>query len=138
MSQKLVKYGYKLPHGRSIRDMIWQELDDCMDWLMTMKPEPEPWWLERQPDGENIGDFRRQWQEYGKHQGKAEELAFVIALFEDPIHPDMDSVRAAAVDRYKERQELLEFKTLEEVVHHASETVILEAYDAGQASEGNG
>lgn len=124
MSQKLVKYGYKLPHGRSIRDMIWQELDDCMDWLMTMKPEPESGIMT--------------WCEYGKHQGKAEELAFVIALFEDPIHPDMDSVRAAAVDRYKERQELLEFKTLEEVVHHASETVILEAYDAGQASEGNG
>lgn len=112
MSGKLFKYGYKLPHGKTIREEIWDELDHAMDRLMDDKPQDFPF---EQPDGgiESTLDWKNQWQDYGRDQGKAEALAYVIALFERPEHPDIESVKGAAVMRYRERQSSKAMEELE-------------------------
>jgi hypothetical protein len=106
MSGKLFKYGYKLPHGKTIREEIWDELDHAMDRLMDDKPRSprEMHNYEMPLSSEKAQAVVDQWQDYGRDQGKAEALAYVIALFERPDHPDIESVKGAAVLRYKERQ----------------------------------
>jgi hypothetical protein len=101
VSKKLITYGHKVPHGKSIRETIWDELDDVMD-LMMESGQPE--W-EQLPDGREDPDrIARVYQQYGKWQGIAEGICFVIALFEQPEHPDINSVKGTAVLRWEERQ----------------------------------
>lgn len=61
---------------------LWTELDDVMDFLMDVD-EPEP-----------------------EDKARAKALALSIALISQPWaeEPDIDSVRAEAVERWEERQ----------------------------------
>lgn len=128
MSQKLIRYGYKTPRGKTIRELIWEQLDDAMDALMSTG---KPMWEEiGMADPDRIAEtFRR----YGHEQGVAQATAYVLSLFEQPDHPDIDSVRGAAVLRYKERQQLKELKTVEEVVEVVEENAA--RHDGGDSNE---
>jgi hypothetical protein len=116
VSNKLIKYGYRTEKGPTIRELIWQQLDDAMDKLMEGKPEKAPADLPVvDPEvAEFVESAVGKWQAYGREQGIAEATAYIIALFEQPEHPDIISVKGAAVLRYKEKQHLLELRSMED------------------------
>jgi hypothetical protein len=64
--------------GKSILDSIWEELDLAMDSLMDGEPEDE-------------------------ERGYARGLATAIAYLYNPINPDVQQIRADAVERWEER-----------------------------------
>jgi hypothetical protein len=68
--------------GRSIVEMMEDELDSVVERLMN---------------GGAADD--------GRDPGRAEGMAFCIALIRQPYNPNMESVREAAMDRYERAQE---------------------------------
>ena len=92
--------------GKSIQETIWDELDDVMDLMMESGP-PSKW------HSKDMG-IAYDWQKYGKWQGIAEALCLVICLFENPHHPDIDSVKGEAVMRYKRRQEAVQLNGMDQ------------------------
>jgi len=64
--------------GKSILEMYWDELDTIMDRLMT--------------NGAEAAD--------GRDPGRAEGVAYCIAVMKNPYAPNIDSVRIEAVERF--------------------------------------
>lgn len=107
VGRRKVTYGTSVSNtGKSIQETIWQELDDVMDLMMEYRQQHggSPMW-------ETIGmadpdRIAQVFQEFGKWQGIAEALCLVICLFENPHHPDIESVKGEAVLRWRRRQEM--------------------------------
>lgn len=68
--------------GRSIVEMMEDELDAIVERLM---------------DGGEAAD--------GRDPGRAEGVAFCIAIIQQPYNPSIDDVRNAAMLRYEEKME---------------------------------
>lgn len=90
--------------GRSLLEILWEELDDIMDRLMADgKPARRGSW-----DGPGNHDewraFTQSWLEYGEERGQAQGVAYAIAVIENPYQPSVPNVKARAVDRWEERQ----------------------------------
>lgn len=77
--------------GRSIREIVWEELDVVMERLMS---------------GNQAED--------GRDAGRAEGLAFALAIFQNPYLPSVDAVRAEAVERWETANESPESSVSEE------------------------
>lgn len=71
--------------GKSLLDLLWEHLDQFMDDLMAPAHEG--------------GDL-----EQAELKGRAYGMAHAIALVTNPYHPDLDTVRADAVERWESRQ----------------------------------
>lgn len=69
----------KMKKGKTIREMLWADLDAVMSRLMA--------------EGEAAEE---------SDKGEAYGLARAIALMDDPWQPDIDAVRAEAVERWEE------------------------------------
>lgn len=67
-------------HGKSILEMLWEELDSIVERLMG--------------GGEAEGDV-----------GRAQGVAYAIAVIENPYHVDMERIRAEAMQRWEEQNE---------------------------------
>lgn len=65
-------------HGKSILEMLWEELDGIVERLMA--------------DGEAAD---------GQDVGRAQGVAYAIAVIENPYHVDIERVRAEAMDRWE-------------------------------------
>ena len=105
LGRRKTTYGTAVSNtGKSIQENIWAELDDVMDLMMESGP-PSKWCPTEYSDDLGIA---AEWQQYGKWQGIAEALCLVICWFENPLHPDIDSVKGEAVLRYKRRQEAMQ------------------------------
>lgn len=72
-----------VPAGKSILELMWDELDALMEILMDMKH----WELEESAD----------W-----YKGRANGLATCIALVHNPYVPDVMAVRELAKQRYRQ------------------------------------
>lgn len=90
------------PHaGKSILEIIWEELDDVMDRLMD-KGVPTFPSAARTP-AESWRDQAEEWQLYGEERGRAQGVAYALAVLTNPYHIDVDAIRATALERWKER-----------------------------------
>ena len=67
-------------HGKSILEMLWEELDTIVERLMAK--------VEHEDD-----------------VGRAQGVAYAIAVIENPYHVDIERVRAEAMDRWEEQNE---------------------------------
>lgn len=67
--------------GKTILEMLWEELDSVMERLMT---------------GAVAED--------GRDPGRAEGIAYAIALMQNPYQPNIDHVRMQAMARWEEAQ----------------------------------
>ena len=87
--------------GRSLLEMLEDELDDVMDFLMA-KP------------GDELYEQKEEYTEemLNRAKGRAEGITFSIAIIRGPYHPNIDAVKGQAVARYRERQ--AEAKELED------------------------
>lgn len=68
-------------HGKSILETLWEEMDRLMEGLMTKQ------------DAEDGGDKFR-----------AEELAYCIAVFQNPYAPSVDEIRKQCMERWNGAQ----------------------------------
>ena len=71
--------------GRSLLEIIEDELDDSFDALM---------------DKDNGYDE----ETLNKAKGRAEGLTFAIAIIKGPYAPNIDAIKGQAVERYRDRQ----------------------------------
>lgn len=70
-------------------EMLEDELDDVVNWLMENAPKAET-----ASELMNVSTFK----------GKAQGLATAIAIIQAPYYPNVDSVRADSVRRYEWRK----------------------------------
>lgn len=68
--------------GPTLLEALWQEMDRLMEALMT---------------GADAED--------GMDKGRAQELAWVLAIVSNPYNPSVDAIRAEAVERWNASQE---------------------------------
>ena len=69
--------------GKSLLQLMWEELDTVIDRLMS-------------------GDGAA---EDGKDPGRAEGIAICLSILSQPYYPTIDSIREEAMARYEQRQE---------------------------------
>lgn len=102
------------PHpyaGMSILEIVWQDLDDCMDQLMN----------EGAPDKNSLAEelhlysalsvartLAAEWydtlRDWGELRGQAQGLAFAIAILTNPYAADVPAVKKEAMARWQSRQ----------------------------------
>lgn len=66
--------------GETLLELMWRELMVVIDRLMS--------------EGQEAGD--------GKDPGRAEGIAYTIAIMQNPYRPNIDDVRTQAMDRWEE------------------------------------
>lgn len=95
----------RAPHaGRSILDIFWEELDSIMDILM-LEGAPASWVEDQDPNPhspEAVG-IASDWQQYGEERGKAQGLAYCIAILTSFYEPSVPAIKKEAARRWRER-----------------------------------
>lgn len=89
--------------GRSIIDIIWEELDEIMDRLM-MDGAPEFFEAIDISGVRNEGiGHTEEWQYYGEQRGQAQGVAYCLAVLLNPYDVQVDYVREQAMARWEAR-----------------------------------
>lgn len=92
--------------GKSILDLLWEEMDDVVD-LLQEEGQPASWADEhvrgRTPRDE-IG-VASEWQSWGERRGRAQGLAYALAVILNPYEPDVPAVKREAMARWDARQD---------------------------------
>jgi hypothetical protein len=102
------------PHpnaGKSILDLLWEELDEVMDLLME-QGAPDKDSLASELHLTSALSVARQlateWystlQEWGELRGQAQGLAYAIAVLTNPYAADVPTVKKEALARWQSRQ----------------------------------
>jgi hypothetical protein len=97
--------------GMSILDILWQDLDDVMDQLMS-EGAPEKSSLAGDLFTTNskadASALANEWyatlKEWGELRGQAQGLAFAIAVLTNPYDADVQVVKQEAKQRWEKRQ----------------------------------
>jgi hypothetical protein len=98
--------------GKTILEIIWEELDAIMDRLMsdgepskaTLIGELEDGATSRQAARELADEWWETLRAWGEERGQAQGVAYCIAVLTNPYHVDVDAIRAQAMERWQERQ----------------------------------
>jgi len=83
---------------QALREELWSELDRIVDRIMS---EGEPYWTLSDSSAEVAGPLR----EWGELRGKAQGIAYALAMMENPYLPNVDSIREKAMTRWEAGQE---------------------------------
>lgn len=78
---------YPTPRGPTILELLWERLDG-LTWMLMNKCEATAIFHSRE-----------------EVVGEAKGVAWCIAMMRNPIHPNMDAVRAEAMERYGKAME---------------------------------
>lgn len=86
----------RAPHaGRSLLEILWEELDAIMERLMT----------EGQPHTPVEDEFYQQdldaWREWGEERGKAQGVAYAIAVITNPYEVSVQAIKREAARRWE-------------------------------------
>lgn len=102
-----------VPHpyaGKSIIEIIWEELDAVMDKLMSDGEPSKVTFVRSGYESSSLAQAREEaevWWEalrsWGEERGQAQGLAYALAVLTNPYHVDVDAIRATAVQHWKER-----------------------------------
>lgn len=85
--------------GKSILEIMWEELDEIMDRLMTDgRPEDDPAIVVLDTRG-----LAAEWQAYGEERGQAQGVAYCLAVLINPYAVNVDNVRSTAMERWEGR-----------------------------------
>lgn len=116
--QDMARYAKENPNahvnaGKSIYDIIWEELDVVMDRIMEDGPPDKNSLVGDLEDGamstEGARELAREWWEalrgWGEERGQAQGLAYVLAVMKNPYAVDVDAIREEAKHRWEERSE---------------------------------
>jgi len=87
--------------GKSILEIIWEELDSVYDQLMSEgRPRVPKQWGAQHP--QEIADKQ---MKYGELRGQAQGLAYAIAVIQNPYDVSVPAVRHEAQRRYDDANE---------------------------------
>lgn len=90
--------------GRSIIEIIWEELDAVMDRLMEEdEPDVDHYDEGVQYQSIRVGDFSEAVKVWGETRGQAQGLAYAIAVYTNPYLVNVPAVKEMAVERWEER-----------------------------------
>lgn len=81
--------------GRSLLEMLWEELDRIMDILMTGDTPV----LHPDRSLNNPHEFTA----WGEIRGQAQGVAYCIAVIEQPYQPNVPDIKERAMERFEER-----------------------------------
>lgn len=95
--------------GRSLLEILWQELDNLMDCLYSETDPSIDGLCDQLEDieadidelAEAIAD---DWQMYGERRGEARGTAYAIAVITNPYAPNIEAVRKVAQQRAEKRR----------------------------------
>lgn len=87
--------------GPSIIERLWAELDSIMDRLMVegLPVDPEP-----RMGTAGLINLAEDYRAWGEERGKAQGVAYALAMMTNPYRPDVESIKAQAVARWEARQ----------------------------------
>lgn len=92
--------------GRSIMEILWEELDDIMDRLMEDgEPSVNDHLIGKYPIEYDIGELQEAFKLWGEERGKAQATAYAIAIMTNPYQPSIPDIKAEAMRRWQERQD---------------------------------
>jgi hypothetical protein len=88
------------PHaGKSLLETLTEELDAIVDRLMA---DPEPIDIDQVPD-DQLEAWAASVQSWGEERGRAQGVAYALAVLTNPYAPSVPAQRAAAAARWQER-----------------------------------
>jgi len=88
-----------LTAGRSLLEILWEELDSIIDQLMS---EDEPDKPKEDLPSIAIGVLCEGYKMWGELRGQAQGVAYAIAVITDPYSPNVPAVREQAMQRWEE------------------------------------
>jgi hypothetical protein len=101
------------PHpyaGMSVLDIMWQDLDDCMDQLMEQGTPDGGAMYQEFAQKNSMGQartLRDEWyaalKDWGELRGQAQGLAFAIAVLTNPYAANVPAVKKEAMQRWETR-----------------------------------
>jgi len=94
------------PHaGKSIIEIIWEDMDDTMDLLKEggipdsrLDPREGGW-------EDHLKELMDDMKTYGEERGRAQGLAYALAVLTNPYAVNVDEIKREALKRWKERHE---------------------------------
>lgn len=89
--------------GPSLLETLWSELDTIVD---RLKADGAPEDVPPRPTVQNprpLAAWRWAWTQYGEERGRAQGLAYAIAVIEAPYDVNVPRVQKLAAKRWKER-----------------------------------
>lgn len=90
--------------GRSIIQILWEELDSIMDRLKSdLPPDADEHYIGQ--DEFNTETFEEDVLKYGEERGQAQGVAYAIAVINNPYDVNVSAVKAMAVERWESRNE---------------------------------
>lgn len=103
MSDYAATPGAHVNAGKTLLEIIWEDLDRVMDILMEGI-------IPQYPNANRTLRFSwkqqaEEWQAYGEERGQAQGLAYAIAVLTNPYHVDVDNIRLEAMKRWQQRTE---------------------------------
>jgi hypothetical protein len=97
--------------GMSVLDILWQDLDDAMDQLMSEGvPDKGSLYVELgdKHSMQEAHDLADEWygalRDWGELRGKAQGLAFAIAILTNPYAANVPAVKKEAMVRWESRK----------------------------------
>lgn len=90
--------------GRSLLEILWEELDAVIDRLVADGKPAEVPPVPKVGNQRPLAAWRDEWMKYGEERGQAQGLAYAIAVIMNPYSPDVPAVRRMASNRLEERQ----------------------------------
>ena len=90
------------PHaGKSIIEIIWEDMDDVMDLLKedpqdSSPPPPASAYAQIKAYGEDM-------KLWGEQRGRAQGLAYALAVLTNPYAVNVDEIKKEAMKRWEER-----------------------------------
>jgi hypothetical protein len=83
---------------QALHEELWKELDTIVDHIMS---EGEPVLSQADIEEYEVEAFRK----YGEWRGQAQGVAYALAVLTNPYQPDVDKIRAEAMERWEAGEE---------------------------------
>lgn len=91
---------------QALFEELWKELDTIVDHIMTTdEPHVSDFNSGVQYQDIDTGEATKACVQYGEWRGQAQGVAYALAVLTNPYAPDVDKIRAEAMERWEAGEE---------------------------------